>query len=169
MARTENSSPPTATAGRLFDAVAALLGIRDAVSYEGQAAIDLEHAADHDETGSYPMPLRDGVLEVAGLVRGLTEDLVDGVPVGALAARFHNSLAGAVVSTCEVLRDEHGLDTVALSGGVFQNSLLVTRCLDRLEASGFTVLTHRQVPPNDGGISLGQAAVATARLRARGS
>jgi hydrogenase maturation protein HypF len=169
MARSGVSAPPTSSAGRLFDAVAALLGVRDTVTYEGQAAIDLEHAAHHDESGSYPMPLRDGVVEVAGLIRALADDLGRGVPVGVLAARFHNSVADAVLSTCVVLREAHGLDTVALSGGVFQNSLLVTRCLDRLESTGFTVLTHRQVPPNDGGISLGQAAVATARLRARAS
>jgi hydrogenase maturation protein HypF len=169
MARAGVSAPPTSSAGRLFDAVASLLGIRDAVSYEGQAAIDLEHAADQNEGGSYPMPLGNGVVEMGVLVRGLADDLARGVPVAALAARFHNSLAQAVVSTCEALRDESGLDTVALSGGVFQNSLLVTRCLDGLEATGFTVLTHRQVPPNDGGISLGQAAVATALLRARAS
>jgi hydrogenase maturation protein HypF len=167
MARTGVSAPPTSSAGRLFDAVASLLGVRDVVSYEGQAAIDLEHAADPGEQGRYPVPLTGEIVEVTGLIRGLAEDLARGVPVEVLSARFHNSLAAAVVSTCLALRGRHGLDTVALSGGVFQNSLLVTRCLDGLEAAGFRVLTHRQVPPNDGGISLGQAAVASALLRAR--
>jgi hydrogenase maturation protein HypF len=169
MARAGVNAPLTSSAGRLFDAVASLLGFRDAVSYEGQAAIELEHAADAAERGSYPMVLRDGVVEVGELIRGLADDLAAGVDVAVLAARFHNSLAEAVLGTCLVLRDVHRLDTVALSGGVFQNALLMARCLDGLEAHGFTVLTHQQVPPNDGGISLGQAAVASALLRARPS
>ena len=94
------------------------------------------------------------------------EDLGAGVSVAVIAARFHNALADVVLGVCERLRDEHSLSTVALSGGVFQNSLLLTRVLDRLEGRGFKVLTHRQVPCNDGGISLGQAAVAAARLAA---
>jgi len=81
--------------------------------------------------------------------------------------RFHNALAGIVLEVCRQLRELHALSTVALSGGVFQNGLLLRRCLDGLEADGFAVLTHRQVPANDGGISLGQAAVATALLRER--
>jgi hydrogenase maturation protein HypF len=158
-------APPTSSAGRLFDAVAALLGIRDSVTYEGQAAIELEHAADPLETGSYPVPYVAGQLQVSVLVRSLADDLLNGAPVPGLAARFHNSLAAAVLTVCEALRAEHALSTVALSGGVFQNSLLLTRCLDRLEPAGFTVLTHRQVPPNDGGISLGQIPPASVVFR----
>jgi hydrogenase maturation protein HypF len=160
VARAGVNSPPTTSAGRLFDAVSALLGVRDVVGYEGQAAIDLQHAADPTESGTYPVGVRNGpdgavVVEVADLVRALTDDL--------LAARFHTGLADVVADMCARLRDAHGHSTVALSGGVFQNALLVARCLERLEAAGFTVLTHRQVPPNDGGLSLGQAAVAAAR------
>jgi len=83
-----------------------------------------------------------------------------------VAARFHNALADVVLAVCTRLRDEQGLSTVALSGGVFQNARLLASCLQRLDGAGFEVLTHRQVPPNDGGISLGQAAVAGARDRA---
>lgn len=83
-----------------------------------------------------------------------------------LAARFHNALADVVVDVCRRVRDEHRLSTVALSGGDFQSALLVTRCLERLEVDGFVVLTHPQAPPNDGGISLGQAAIVTAQQRA---
>ena len=101
-------------------------------------------------------------------MRSLAEDLLRGVGVPVIAARFHNALADVVLDVCSRLRAQHGLGTVALSGGVFQNARLVHRCLDRLEGQGFHVLTHRQVPPNDGGISLGQAAIATAQLRARG-
>ena len=168
LARAGVQAPVTSSAGRLFDAVAAILGIRDVVTYEGQAAIELEQQADWSERGSYPVTVDGGVVQVGELVRGLTEDLVRGIPVASLAGRFHNSVAMVVVAVCEQLREEHRVETVALSGGVFQNALLVTRCLESLEASGFTVLTHRQVPANDGGISLGQAAVATARLQARG-
>lgn len=167
MARSGLSSPVTSSAGRLFDGVSALLGVRDVSSYEGQAAIELEHVAEPTERGSYAVPVADGVIEVAALVRAVTEDLLAGVAVPAIAARFHNSLAQVVVTMCGQLRDEHGLGTVALSGGVFQNSLLLARCLEGLAAEGFEVLTHRQVPPNDGGISLGQAAIATAALQAR--
>ena len=158
------NSPPTSSAGRLFDAVSALLGVRDEVTFEGQAAIELEHAAELSELGSYAMPFVDGVVETSTLVRGLADGLASGTSVAVLAARFHNAMADMVLDVCRRLRDETGLGTVALSGGVFQNALLVTRCLERLDAAGFVVLTHHVVPPNDGGLSLGQAAVAAARL-----
>lgn len=170
VARSGLNSPLTSSAGRLFDAVSALLGVRDVVTYEGQAAIELEHVADPAETGSYPVPVSDGPpaqVEVASLVRAVAQDLLAGTPVPAVAARFHNALADVVLDVCSRLREVHQLQVVALSGGVFQNALLLTRCLDRLEGAGFQVLTHRQVPPNDGGISLGQAAVATALLHGR--
>jgi len=168
VARAGVNSPLTSSAGRLFDAVSSLLGVRDVVTYEGQAAIELEHVADPAATGSYAVPVSDDAVarvEVAHLVRAVVDDLVGGVPVPVIAARFHHALADVVLVVCRRLREQHGLSTVALSGGVFQNALLVGHCLDRLEGDGFAVLTHRQVPPNDGGISLGQAAVATALLR----
>jgi hydrogenase maturation protein HypF len=168
VARAGVNTPLTSSAGRLFDAVSSLLGLRDVVTYEGQAAIELEQVADPGETGTYAVPVtNDAVarIQVAALVRAVTEDVVGGTSVPVVAARFHNALADVVVDVCGRLRDLHALSTVALSGGVFQNALLVSRCLDGLEGAGFTVLTHRQVPPNDGGISLGQAAVATELLR----
>lgn len=166
VARAGLNSPLTSSAGRLFDAVSAILGLRDAVTYEGQAAIELEQAADPTERGSYPVPVSGPIVDVPVLIRAVVADLAAGVTVAVIAARFHNALADVVLAVCERLRDEHNLPTVALSGGVFQNSLLLTRVLDRLEGGGFDVLTHRQVPCNDGGISLGQAAVAAARLAA---
>jgi hydrogenase maturation protein HypF len=99
----------------------------------------------------------------ADLVRAAAEDLRAGVATPVIAARFHNGVTDAVVRTCVALRDRVGVSTVALSGGVFQNLLLLVRVVERLCVNGFTVLTHRQVPTNDGGISLGQAAVAAAR------
>ena len=168
VARTGINAPLTSSAGRLFDAVSALLGIRDAVTYEGQAAIELEQTADPDEQGSYPVPLNGCVADVSVLIRAVVEDLQTGVAAPVISARFHNAMADLVLAVCGGLREGAGLSTVALSGGVFQNSLLLARTLDRLQGRGFQVLTHRQVPCNDGGISLGQAAVAAARLaRAR--
>ena len=169
VARAGVNSPPTTSAGRLFDAVSALLGVRDVVTYEGQAAVELELAADPAEHGSYPVPVDDeqpAQVRVGALVRALTADLLAGVAPAVLAARFHHSLAQVVGEVCGRLRDEHGLGTVALSGGVFCNALLLGRTVSRLEADGFTVLTHRDVPANDGGLSLGQAAVAAAVLAA---
>jgi hydrogenase maturation protein HypF len=175
LARSGTASPVTSSAGRLFDAVAAILGVRDAVNYEGQAAVELEQLADPAEPGAYPArvagPGGDGApLRLAGsdLVRAVVEELEAGVATPLVAARFHNGLAGATVAACQVLRDATGLETVALSGGVFQNLLLLERTVAGLEQAGFRALVHSRVPPNDGGISLGQAAVAGARDRARG-
>ena len=158
------NSPMTSSAGRLFDAVSSILGLRDVVTYEGQAAIELEQVADLAEQGTYPVPVSGQVVDVPVLIRAVVDDLRAGVMVPVIAARFHNALADVVLAVCERLQDEQGLSTVALSGGVFQNSLLLTRVLDRLEGQDFEVLTHRQVPCNDAGISLGQAAVAAALL-----
>jgi hydrogenase maturation protein HypF len=155
--------------GRLFDAVAALLGVRTHVTYEGQAAIELEQRADPAERGAYHAAISGGdPLTVSGadLVRGAAEDLLAGVDPGVIAARFHNGVVDAIVRCCGALRDSCGVGDVALSGGVFQNLLLLGRTVDRLRAGGFRVLTHFRVPANDGGISLGQAAVAAARDRA---
>ncbi|MFL6296458.1 MAG: carbamoyltransferase HypF [Actinomycetes bacterium] len=174
LARSGTASPATSSAGRLFDAVAAILGVRDAVNYECQAALELEQLADPGEPAAYPVRVaaadaRGGPLRLAGtdLVLAVVEDLEVGVAPPLVAARFHNGLAAATVAACQALREESGLGTVALSGGVFQNMLLLERMVAGLERTGFRALVHSRVPPNDGGISLGQAAVAAARLRAR--
>ncbi|MDN3355748.1 carbamoyltransferase HypF [Actinomadura sp. DC4] len=163
-------SPPTSSAGRLFDAVAAVLGVRDRVNYEGQAAVELEQRADPAERGAYPVRLDDGSpFTVAGadLVAAVVADLRAGEEVPVIAARFHNAVAGLVVAGAVRLRATTGLTTVALSGGVFQNLLLLERAVTGLEAEGFGVLVHHRVPPNDGGISLGQAAIASAGAATR--
>jgi hydrogenase maturation protein HypF len=168
MARRGVNSPLTSSAGRLFDAAAAILGVRDTINYEGQAAIELEQLADPAERGAYraeitgPEPLR-----VAGhdLIRAVVEDLAAGAAPGVVAARFHNGVAGLITDCCLLLRERHGLCTVALSGGVFQNLLLLQATIARLERHGFDVMVHSRVPCNDGGISLGQAVVAAARDR----
>jgi hydrogenase maturation protein HypF len=172
VARAGAGSPPTSSAGRLFDAVAAIVGVRDAVNYEGQAAIELEQLADPAEAAAYPAAVRAPAgrpLQLAGvdLVRAVVDDLRAGSDPAVVAGRFHNGVARMLIAACQRLRDTTGLATVALSGGVFQNLLLLERAVAWLEELGFRVLVHSRVPPNDGGISLGQAAVAGARDRAR--
>ena len=162
-------APTTTSVGRLFDAVAAILDVRDAINYEGQAAVELEQLADPAERGGYPMHLDTGetlLLHGADLVRHCVDEVAAGVDRRLVAARFHHGLALATARACRELRDRTALDTVALSGGVFQSLLLTDRLVDRLEEDGFRVLTHHRVPTNDGGISLGQVAVAGARCRA---
>ncbi len=157
---------PTTSAGRLFDAIAALIGVRDTVSYEGQAAIELEQLVDPSEQRGYVAPLDgDSPFSVRGsaLFAAALADLRAGVDVGRIAARFHIGLADAVALACDRIRESGGPSTVALSGGVFLNKVLSERVIAGLEQLGFRVLRHRGVPPNDGCISLGQVAVAAAR------
>ena len=176
MARKGINAPVTSSAGRLFDAVAAILGVRDCVNYEGQAAVELEQLADASERTAYraaiidphrDSPRQDAPLQIAGhdLVLAAADDLVAGIDRSIIAARFHNGVAALIEDCCLALRERHGLSTVALSGGVFQNMLLLHAVADRLEADGFAVLTHSRVPCNDGGVSLGQAVAAAARDR----
>ena len=149
LARTGLASPLTSSMGRLFDAVAALCGLRQTVTYEGQAAIELEAAAAHDERVAYPMSGLDGREVVAAVV----DDVARGVDVALVSARFHNAVAHA---TAAALRDE---PVVVLAGGVFQNALLLDRTLELLPRA----LTPRALPINDGAIAYGQAAIACAR------
>jgi hydrogenase maturation protein HypF len=178
VARSGVNSPLTSSAGRLFDAAAAVLGVRDAINYEGQAAVELEQLADPAERGGYPAGIEEveeveggGQLRVLGpdLIRAVVDDIRGGAEAAIVAARFHNGVADAIARTCAILRTRTGLGVVALSGGVFQNLLLLERTASRLEADGFRVLVHGRVPPNDGGISLGQVAVAAARDQLAGS
>ncbi|MBX5483013.1 MAG: carbamoyltransferase HypF [Myxococcaceae bacterium] len=163
-------------AGRWFDAVAALLGVREDTSYEGQAAIELEALATQaaDEAlrplphGFQTEPSGVEVLDLPPAIRALVDARDGGTPSAVLAARFHGTLAQAVVDACLRAKAQTGIGVVALSGGCFQNRLLTGLCATALEREGFEVLLHRKVPPNDGGISLGQAAVAAWRLSAEG-
>ncbi len=164
-------SPLSSSCGRLFDAVAAALDLsREGVSYEGQAAIELETLA-VSALGScghgYPFAVETRadchILDPAPMWQALLDELSAGERTDAISARFHLGLAESVVSLAQTLSDLHGLETVALSGGVFQNRILLEQVSTRLRALGLQVLSHRQVPSNDGGISLGQAVVAAAR------
>jgi hydrogenase maturation protein HypF len=169
MARAGVNSPLTSSAGRLFDAVAALVGVGDRVNYEGQAAVALEQLVSPHEGAAYPMRVdRGDLLRLHGrdLVRAVVDDLRAGADRSVIAARFHHGLAAALVRAVQLVREATGHSTVALSGGVFQNVVLLNEVAGLLEAHGFRVLTHRRVPTNDGGISLGQAVVAGALGRA---
>jgi hydrogenase maturation protein HypF len=164
LARTGLSAPETSSMGRLFDAVAALCGIRARVNYEGQAASELEAVADIGPAEPYPMPVRpDGVLDARVTVRAVLDDLRRGTPASTVSARFHAGLAEATAVACARAASEHEVATVVLSGGVFQNRLLLERTAALLGAAGLRVLVPELLPPNDGGVAYGQAAVAAAR------
>ncbi len=164
-------APLTSSAGRLFDAVACLLGLRDRVTFEGQAAMELEALAEARADTTYPTRLEgEGVVVVrtSDIVRGVVDDLLREVPPPRIAARFHATLARVIAGVCERIRARTGVGAVALSGGVFQNVWLLQGAMTALEAGGFEVYSHHHVPANDGGLALGQAAVAARRLAARG-
>jgi hydrogenase maturation protein HypF len=166
------NSPLTSSAGRLFDAAAALLGVRDTINYEGQAAVELEQLAETlspGETGAYPAAVEAGVpftIRGSDLLHALIEDRTARVPAPVIAARFHHGVAALIEAGCLLMRERYDLGTITLSGGVFQNLLLLNATVARLEARGFRVLLHSRVPCNDGGISLGQALVVASRVAA---
>jgi hydrogenase maturation protein HypF len=160
MIEQELNSPQTSSMGRLFDAVAALIGLRQAVTYEGQAAIELEAIADKSISDRYDFCLRWPALDPGPLFEEVIADLQKNVPTPVIAAKFHNSIAGVITAVCLKLRQERGLNQVALSGGVFQNAFLLSRTMEWLHKNEFELFINQQVPPNDGGIALGQAAIA---------
>ncbi|MFO7538692.1 MAG: carbamoyltransferase HypF, partial [Chloroflexota bacterium] len=156
------NAPLTSSLGRLFDGVAALIGLRQTVNYEAQAAMLLEAMVEPGENGRYPLDLDEerGVIEWRGLVTAVVNDVRAGMTPGRIAARFHNSLAHLCLAVCQRLRQQHGLSQVALSGGVWQNVTLLEKTAELLTNHQFTPYLHQRVPANDGGLALGQAAVA---------
>jgi len=162
--------PITSSCGRLFDAVSALCGVRRITTFEGQAAIELEMALDEGEDGAYAVNLRDGepiIVETAPVIAAVARDLRAGIAPGRVSARFHNWLVNSLRDAAVRIRERRGLETVALSGGCFQNAHLVVNLRKALLESGFHVIINKLVPVNDGGISFGQVVVARARLRGR--
>ncbi len=151
---------PTSSMGRLFDAVAALAGGRQEINYEAQAAVELEMQVAEGVEEAYPFGVGEEEIDPSPVIRAVVEDVRDGAPIGVVAARFHNGVASMVREVCRRLRAQTGLNEVALSGGVFQNVTLLEKVVALLEGDGFMVYTHRLVPPNDAGISLGQAVIA---------
>jgi len=164
MARKINS-PGTSSMGRLFDAVAGLLTLRRSINYEGQAAIELEAIADRVASKSYQFQLDGSEIVAEGVVREAVEDLLNEVPVGQISARFHMGVAQLISDLADKVRTERHLNRVVLSGGVFQNMLLLEQVGELLSKRGFEVFTHSRVPANDGGISLGQAAIANTLIQ----
>ena len=165
------NSPLTSSCGRLFDAVAALLGLRDEARFEGQAAMELEmHCVDGvsaaydfdvlSPSGDAPEPLQ---LDWRPTIRGIVDDILSGVPTPVIAAKFHNAIVNGTAEMCSAIAERSGLEKVTLSGGCFQNVRLVQGLVPALERRGLVPYTQHLVPPNDGGVSLGQAAVAHAR------
>jgi len=160
------NSPLTSSAGRLFDAVAALIGLRGVIEYEAQAAIDLETLAAKavNESARYPFAITKhddiNAIKIHDLLAAIVNDIHNRTPRARIAARFHNTVAQMILEVCQKISPKTGITGVALSGGVFQNRLLLNRTVSLLESAGLEVYTHRQVPCNDGGISLGQAVIA---------
>jgi hydrogenase maturation protein HypF len=160
------NSPLTSSCGRLFDAVSALIGVRGEIEYEAQAAIELEMLADDevDETGYYPFSIveQDGLslLKLQDLFSAIVYDLQSNTAKATISVKFHNTIARMANKLCQIISHKTGISQVVLSGGVFQNRLLLRKTVSLLEADGFNVFTHKQVPCNDGGISLGQAVIA---------
>jgi hydrogenase maturation protein HypF len=162
---------PTSSMGRLFDAAAALLGVRPIISYEAQAAVELEGMADAADRGAYAFDIEMGVdgalvIGAAPVLAGLIADLRAGVQASIIAARFHDGVAAALLDVCLRLRQAGCGSVVALSGGVFQNIRLLDATVRRLRAHDFTLLLHRAVPCGDGGLALGQAVIGMERLAA---
>jgi hydrogenase maturation protein HypF len=164
-------TPPTSSAGRLFDAVAALAGVRDRVNYEGQAAMELEWLATGIEPdGAYPFEIEEPkqresplVVDTRPLLRAVSADVAAQIDQPLIARRFHSTMVEIIAAVCCRLRKATGLAAVVLSGGVFLNALLTCEVSARLDSEGFVVFRHRLVPPNDGGLSLGQLAIAAAQ------
>lgn len=163
------NSPLTSSCGRLFDAVSALLGIREEVNYEAQAAIELEMIVDEGEEGVYraalPEQSRDGPIPVAPLIESIVKDLRAEVARPRIATRFHRTLVELFVMAARAARQATSIQRAGLSGGVFQNVFFFTTMLRRLQEEGFDVITHRQVPTNDGGLALGQVVIADAMTK----
>jgi hydrogenase maturation protein HypF len=165
MLRKKLRSPETSSAGRLFDAVAALVGLRQQVNFEGQGAMELEFAIQPGIETAYPCRLQEGapyILDWQPMIEEILRDLKSSTPVGLIAAKFHNALVEGIVAVAQVA----GEDKVVLSGGCFQNQYLLERAVRRLREAGFRPYWHQRVPTNDGGIALGQVAAARAMLRA---
>jgi hydrogenase maturation protein HypF len=169
MIQRKQNCPLSSSMGRLFDGVASLLGIRDTVSYEGQAAMELEQMADEQCLESYSWQEISGtlpsVIGLQSLMHAIVEDILAGASRSLIASRFHNSVAEMVTTVCGRLRQSTGVEQVVLGGGVFQNKILLRRLIPLLEGKCFQVYLPQSVPVNDGGISLGQMAIANALLK----
>ena len=161
------NTPMTSSAGRLFDAVSSIIGIRDEITFEGEAAIEMEMKAEKKCSGIYPYEINSEnnimLIDASLIIAGLLKDIFLKMSQSLISAKFHNTMAEIILDVCCKIREESGLNITALSGGVFQNMLLLEKAVKKLEDKGFKVITHSKVPANDGGISLGQAVIAAYR------
>jgi hydrogenase maturation protein HypF len=164
MIRQKLNTPVTSAAGRLFDGIAALCGIRNIINYEAQAAIELQMLADEKTTEHYDYDIDTSriprKIKWQGIVKQIVKDITRGIPVSEISDKFHNTIARIISDIAGTIRKETGLQKIVLSGGVFQNALLLDKSVSLLTTGGFQVFTHSRVPPNDGGLSLGQAVIA---------
>ena len=167
MARKRINSPLTSSCGRFFDAISSLLGLRQKIAYEGQAAVELDMCQNHREKGFYSWQTEktgdQWILLTADIIRGVVEDIIAGVSRGIISRRFHNTLIRMFTELCVKIRDESGINEVALSGGSFQNITLLEGLTHSLNAREFSVYSHSLVPSNDGCLALGQAVCAGLR------
>ena len=154
------NSPMTSSMGRLFDAVSSLIGVCQKANYEAQAAIELEAIVDPDETDLYPFQINKGIINPTEMIRSIVSDLLGKKSIETIAARFHNTIAELSHKVCVLLREEHDLNQVVLSGGVWQNMVLLSKTVQLLSSADFEIYMHNLVPANDGGLSLGQAVIA---------
>ncbi len=154
------NTPFTTSMGRLFDAVSSLIGIRQKITYEGQAAIELENISDPTEESAYEIPLMGKTIDSLALFPQILADYRQGISPSKISARFHNAIASLCLNICDEIRNELSIDKVALSGGVWQNITLLEKTLSLLRHAGFETLVHHQIPANDGGISVGQLLIA---------
>jgi len=158
------NTPLTSSCGRLFDAISSLIGLRQKMAYEGQAAMELEMCQNLSEKGKYPWAMKEEgghlILLTSDIIRSAVEDIQAGITRGIISRRFHNTLVDMFTGTCIKLREASGIDHVAMSGGSFQNVTLLNGLSRTLTSNGFTVFTQKAVPSNDGGLSLGQAVAA---------
>jgi len=158
------NSPLTSSCGRLFDAVSALLGLCREASFEAEAAIRLEMIIDNDEDGFYPIvksfKKSHGALPMQVLIKNIVSDFISGVPLSVISARFHNTLARVLCETAISARDTYKINRVGLSGGVYQNCSFFERMMSLLLRENFEVITHAEIPANDGGLALGQIVIA---------
>jgi hydrogenase maturation protein HypF len=157
--------PQTSSMGRLFDAVSSLIGLCQEVNYEAQAAIELEQSIAPNVNGSYKFDIRSGLVDPAPLLGSIISDLQANLQPGIIAAKFHNAVVDMLVEVCLDIKNTTNCTSVAFSGGVWQNLYLLKRSIKALESKGFKVLAHKQVPPNDGCIALGQALIANHHLK----
>jgi len=165
------NTPLTSSMGRLFDSVASLANVRHKINYEAQAAIEIEALADPEETSEYAFDIRSPagdesvyLIDPAPVIENVVHDLHAGCSACTISARFHNGCARMVANMCHELRELTGIDEVALSGGVWQNTLLLRKTVLMLERRGFHVYIPQAIPANDGGLALGQAMIAAQRL-----